>query len=426
VPAVRLPPARILRCGVVLLLAAAALATAVALHLESGSFVLARLASGDWRSHSDFATFWRSARALVHGQDIYATEGLPNLNPPVTTLLLAPFGWMSWWPAYRAYTLLSVVLVIASVAAVAAELRVRPATAIGVAAAVLLSSPVLATLGLGQVYPILMAGITAAWVLGRRGRTVAEGAALGLVVALKPSLVPLLLVPLVRRRWDTLAAAITTGAVATVVGWAAAGWQSLPTWAERVLAHPVQTYVDNAALAGALARLTAPSPGAVPLVEVPGGAATGLLLGAAIVAVTAWLVRWPPTSGPDTAVWAMTAAALLASPLSWHNYLMILMPGVLALVARGRWPLAALLLSLALIGMEWQWAWPGPGGASPALAMSLYCGILVVHWVAFLPSPAGPPPTVIHVPAQQKADSALDERAGRPDLLDRSAVRPTY
>jgi hypothetical protein len=275
-----------------------------------------------------------------------------------------------------------------------------------------------------------MAGITAAWVLGRRGRPVAEGAALGLVVALKPSLVPLLLVPLVRRRWDTLAAAIATGAAATVVGWAAAGRQSLPTWAERVLVHPVQTYVDNAALAGTLARLTAPSPGAVPLVEVPGGAAIGLLLGAAIVAVTAWLVRRPPTSGPDTAVWAMTAAALLASPLSWHNYLMILMPGALALIARGLWPLAALLLSPALIGMEWQWAWPG--GASPALAMSLYCGILVVHWVAFLPSrpgapsPAGPPPTVIHVPAQQKTDSALDERADRPDLLDRSAVRPTY
>jgi alpha-1,2-mannosyltransferase len=54
---------------------------------------------------------------------------------------------------------------------VAAELRVRPATAIGVTAAVLISSPVLATLGLGQVYLILMAGITAAWVLGRRGRT---------------------------------------------------------------------------------------------------------------------------------------------------------------------------------------------------------------------------------------------------------------
>jgi hypothetical protein len=89
---------------------------------------------------------------------------------------------------------------------------------------------------------------------------------------------------------------------------------------------------------------------------------------------------------------------------------MILMPGVLVLVARGRWPVAALLLSLALIGMEWQWAWPGPGGASPALAMSLYCGILVVHWMAFLPSrprapsPAGPPPAVIHVPAQQTAD----------------------
>jgi alpha-1,2-mannosyltransferase len=393
--------------GLVLLLAAAALATAITFYVDGSSFALARLVSRDWKAHVDFATFWRSARALVHGQDIYATRGLPNLNPPLTTLVLAPFGWMTFWPAYRTFTLLSVALVVGSVAAVAAELRVRPATAVTAAAAVFLSSPVLATLGLGQVYPLLMAGITAAWVLGRRGHAVGEGAALGLVVALKPSLAPLLLLPLVRRRLSTLNAAIITGLLATIVGWAAAGLQSLPTWAHRMLEHPIQTYVDNAALPGTLARLTAPSHGVVPLVEVPGGAAIGLILGVVLVAVTAWLVRRPPAAGPDTALWAMTGAALLASPLSWHNYLMILMPGVLVLVARGHWHVAALLLSLALIGMEWQWAWKGTDGTSPALAMSLYCGILAAHWAAFLPgrvgvpSPAGPPPLIIHVPAQQ-------------------------
>jgi alpha-1,2-mannosyltransferase/arabinofuranan 3-O-arabinosyltransferase len=406
-PAPYLRRARTLGRGLVLLLAATALATAVAFYLEAGSFVLARLVSREWKAHTDFETFWQSARALLNGQDIYATRAhLPNLNPPVMTLVLAPLGWLGFWPAYRAFTLLSVALVVASVAAVATELRVRPAAAITVLTAVLVSSPVLATLGLGQVYPLLAAGITAAWILGRRGHAMGEGTALGLVVAMKPSLAPLLLLPLVRRRRDTLTAALLAGAAATVAGWAAAGAQSLPTWVDRVLGHPVQTYVDNAALPGTLARLTTPSARVTPLVDLPGGAVIGLLLGLVLVAVTAWLVRRPPTTGQDTAVWAMTGAALLASPLSWHNYLVLLMPGVLVLVAQGRWRIAALLLSLALIGMEWQWAWKGPGGTSPALALSLYCGILAAYWAAFVlarprvPSLAGSPPTHIHVPAQ--------------------------
>jgi hypothetical protein len=154
----------------------------------------------------------------------------------------------------------------------------------------------------------------------------------------------------------------------------------------------VQTYVDNAALPGTLARLTAPSAGVDPLVEVPGGAATGLLLGVVLIAVTTWMVRRSPAAGPDTALWAVTAAALLASPLTWHNYLMLLAPGVLALAVRGRWPVAALLLSLALIGMEWQWAWDGPDGRASGLALSLYCAILLAYWAALLPRAAAGPP----------------------------------
>jgi hypothetical protein len=379
--------ARLAGRGLLLFLALAAFATAATIYVQRGSFVLTRLVSTDWVSHTDFETFWRSAAALLEGRDIYSDTGayLPNLNPPVMSLLLAPFGWLGFWPAYRLFVVVSVALAAAAMAMVAAELRTRPAAGIVVATAVLLSSPVIATLGLGQVYPILMAGIAAAWVLGHRGRTVWEGVALGVVVALKPSLAPVLLLPLVRRQWDTLTAAITAGGLATLAGWVAAGWQSLPNWLQLVLDHPVQTYVDNAALPGTLARLTAPSPGTVPLVELPGGAVLGLLLGAVLIAVTTWMVRRPPTTGPDTALWAMTAAALLTSPLSWHNYLMLLMPAVLVLVARHRWPVAVLLLALPLIGMEWQWLWGDPASAVP---MSLYCAILLTYWATLLPRSA--------------------------------------
>ena len=43
--------------------------------------------------HVDFDTFWHSAVALWQGNDIYTTPAkLTNLNPPLLTVLLAPFA----------------------------------------------------------------------------------------------------------------------------------------------------------------------------------------------------------------------------------------------------------------------------------------------------------------------------------------------
>lgn len=404
--------------GVALLLAAVALTTAGSLYVLHGSFVLNRIASGDEMMHTDFETFWRSAVAFLAGGDIYHTDAdLPNLNPPVLTLLMAPLGMLGFWAAYRLFVLVTVVLVVGSMALVAAELRVRPAAAVTVTAAVLVSSPVLATLGLGQVYGLLMAGLAAATVLGRRGRTALEGVALGITVALKPSLAPVLLVPLVRRRWDTLGAGIAAGGLATVVGWVAAGPRSLPDWVVLVFTHQVQAYFDNASLPGAILRLTSDSGWGRPVVEIPDGATIGLVVGLALIGLTVWLTR-RPVAGPDTAIWAMAGAALLASPLSWHNYLMVLMPGVLALVAGGRWPVAALLLALALIGMEWPPAWYGPDGTASAVPLSLYCAILVLYWWALLPwvasnSPGDPRPLIPVQPGERLHDGER-ERPGDP------------
>lgn len=367
-----------------LLVAVAALGAAAVFYVESGSFAFSRVGSPEVLAHTDFETFWHSAVALLDGQDIYRTDAaLPNLNPPVQTLLLAPLGWLDFWLAYRLFVLVTIALVVASMAAVAAELRIGPGVAVTVTGAALLSSPVLASLGLGQVYGIHMAGLAAAWVLHRRGRPVLEGLALGMVVALKPSLAPVLIVPLVRRQWDALAMAVATAGLATIIGWIAAGLASMPDWVRLVLTHPVQAYFDNASLPGAVLRLTSATDSGRPIVELPGGAVIGVALGIVLIAVTAWMAG-RERADADTALWAMAAAALLASPLSWHNYLMLLLPATFALIARGRWPYAAALLALTLIGMEWPPYWFGPDGAS-AIPLSLYCAILLAFWAALVP-----------------------------------------
>lgn len=377
---------RRLRRGIVVSAAVVVAATAIWLYVTRGSFVVDRLASPEQWMHTDFDTFWRSAVALVEGRDVYLDTGayLVNLNPPVFTALVAPYGLLDFWAAYRLFTLVSVLLMVASLLLVAVELRLPTTPAAAVLTAVLLSSPMLATVGLGQMYPMLTAGLVAAWLLERRGQPALSGVAIGLVVALKPTLAPLLLVPLARRHWETVAGGVVAGALATIVGWVATGATSLPTWLGLAWTHPVQAFWDNASLVGAFTRLTSATEWGRPLFEAAGGPTVGVLCGAVLIAVTTWTVHRSSGGGLDTALWAMAAASLLASPIAWHNYLLVLAPGLLVLASAGRWPIAALLAACGLIGNEWPGWWYGPDGTASAVPLSLYTAILLAYWAALV------------------------------------------
>ena len=83
-------------------------------------------------------------------------------------------------------------------------------------------------------------------------------------------------------------------------------------------------------------------------------------------------------------LWALVAASLLASPVAWENYMVLLGPGILLLIARGRWALALLLLVLQAFPSEWFLLWQDANKIVAALALTLYCFVLTVHWIAFL------------------------------------------
>src|SRR6185503_17562085 len=160
---------------------------------------------------------------------------------------------------YRLFAALTLVLVVGAVVAAARELRVgRGWTAVAVVA-VLLSSPLHGTLLLGQIYGLLLVALTAAWIAERRGRPVLAAVLYGIAVALKPSLAPLLLLPLVQRRWGSLRAGIAGAAVATLLGVALAGLSSGPEWLRIGLTEPVPDVIDNAALPGVAVRFGLPS-----------------------------------------------------------------------------------------------------------------------------------------------------------------------
>jgi hypothetical protein len=88
--------------------------------------------------------------------------------------------------------------------------------------------------------------------------------------------------------------------------------------------------------------------------------------------------------GSEPGLWALVVASLLASPITWHNYLLLLGPGILLLMARGRVALALLLLVFQFIPPRWSEPWRDEGTVLAALVLTLYFYILVAHWLAFL------------------------------------------
>jgi alpha-1,2-mannosyltransferase len=359
-----------------------ALAVGLWLYARFGSSVLWAIPSDLMYAHADFDSFWRSAEALWDGRNIYDTGTLwSNLNPPFWTVLISPLGLLEPLAAYRVFVLITLLMSVGSLAWMAYELRLRAGWAIVGVGMLLLSSPLLDTLRLGQLYPVLTLGLVAAWVADRRNKPLFSGCASGLIVALKPSLAPVLLWPLVRRRWGMLAASFASGTAATLVGLIVVGPQATLDWLKLLNSVRPEGYWENASLPAAAARFFTENRYHEPVAMLPWAVPAAYVLGIGIVVLTAVKARRDPEMG----FWVLVAASLLVSPMAWYRYLVLLGPGILLLLKRGLVAPALLLLALQFIPREWSELWPD-GTIAAALALTLYLYVLVAQWFALLPT----------------------------------------
>jgi alpha-1,2-mannosyltransferase len=173
----------------------------------------------------------------------------------------------------------------------ATELRLRAGWAAVGVGLLLISSPMLGTWALGQMYPLLSLGLVAAWVADRRGRLTVSGISLGLIVAVKPQLAPVLLWPLVRRRWRAFGAALAAGATATLAAMVVAGSGALLDWLGDVGNRRPDGYWDNNTLPGAAARLFRENEFVEPIAILPWLEPVAYVLGIGIVILTAFKAR---------------------------------------------------------------------------------------------------------------------------------------
>ncbi len=152
----------------------------------------------------DVLSVWKAERQFLHGAPVFKQDpsSLPYIYPPSSTALLAPLGWLSLSAAKLT------VLCVSSVALVATAwlgaVVVSEGTPMGRLAWILpglvIAGPTqdaLSNLNITAVIAVFVPLCLWCW---RRDRDVAAAVLLGVSFALKPLLIPLLVVPVLRRR----------------------------------------------------------------------------------------------------------------------------------------------------------------------------------------------------------------------------------
>jgi alpha-1,2-mannosyltransferase len=349
-------------------------------------------------AYTDFIQEWLTARNYFRGDPIYrdvtdsarehlteprrpfdpmiAVIALPA-HPPGAVLVGLPFGLLDYPHAHLVWNLLTGCLFLCAAALVVVELKVPFSwPSVFPAAILLLGNPVLNQLFQGQMNCLLAALVTSAWVADRRGRPALAGVLVGLAGAIK--LFPLFLLAyfLFTRRWAGLAAAVVAFLAVNGLAAAAFGVGVFPAYFGQVVPAVTgrfQTAWGNVSLTGFWVRLFETEPlrqWVGPDVALRAGrafVAASSLAVAAVVARVSW--RAADRDDRDRAFGLAVAGMLLASPLTWaHYYLLLVLP--LALVwmradtSLARWLWGAVVAVLWLPPRFAAQAWLGRAGST--------------------------------------------------------------
>ncbi|MGN6757531.1 MAG: glycosyltransferase family 87 protein, partial [Thermomicrobiales bacterium] len=226
----------------------------------------------------DFFTFLDSCDQFRRGLSLYTPLRLvpgpdgsqlnhANLNHPLVTLLLLPLDVLPREAAFWAWDALGVASygVALALAVRALHLRLDPAGWVFLLALAATAPGVLYSLQLGQFGLLLALPVVVLWLLLRDGaatpaRVLVAGALTGVLLVLKPFLLPLLGLFLARRRWPGLVAAGATGVALSLLALPFVGFGAYREWLAAL--HGVTWYDHslNISLAGLLYRVAHPAP----------------------------------------------------------------------------------------------------------------------------------------------------------------------
>ena len=166
----------------------------------------------------DFRPMYQAASALLEGQPIYATPMFGY--PPFAAVAFVPLAVLDWPVANQVYVVLQHIVAMAGSALLGATLfaRHRLLGAAAVTLGLLGSQFFWSSMHLYNVSLLMLLPLVAVARLWSRERWTLGAVVLGVSLAVKPLLLLLFLVPVVRRRWTAVAWGAGVVLVLTVVG----------------------------------------------------------------------------------------------------------------------------------------------------------------------------------------------------------------
>lgn len=289
----------------------------------------------------DFTTYFAAAMRTREGLSPYLPVNLAGpftqgpqwyVYAPVLSTLLIPLTALS----LQAASLVWMALTFLFTALACALLPARPAVRLAALGTTLLSLGFLTNLNLGSVNALLLCALVLAW---RRPAGPASGLALALSLSVRPYLATVLVGRALWRRWPAIAWVALGGLFLIATTALVAGPRSLTDFVRLLGNVRFGGAPHNGALVGVLQAMGVPDP---------------LLLGAAIAAIVVALgaIILARRVGDEDVTFAVAVgASILASPVIWDHYLMLLVISAALLAQRGRtWGLALPLLAW----LPWQ------------------------------------------------------------------------
>ncbi len=274
----------------------------------------------------------------VSGYDAYPAD------PPPTVLLVAPLSLLPYDTAWLLLAGLSVVIMVSVTYLTAREVAFSTEASIALAAAALLTTSFRFLVTRNHIETLVLLLGFLGWRALRRDGPIRTGVWWGLATGLK--LFPgMWLVGLLRRR--TRVGVLTGAATMLVLGLlsgVALGWSNVTDFVTQVIGSSTRWY-------GALGNYSLLSFGTALSSATLGWVFAGF---GAVILVPLYLKR---AVRPDQVWVAGTAVALLLSPLSWLNYLVLTIPALLIVASRlnvrvttDRWLVLGLVASLGFWG----------------------------------------------------------------------------
>ena len=313
----------------------------------------------------DFDIFRSAALEVVHGRSPYvapSAEAFAHFDkfvyPPVAALLFAPFAAL---PPGMARVLMAVAG-LAAVLGALRVLRVEDWRCYGVA---IVSAPAINTLALGAITSFLLLGAALAW--RYRAKPAVAAVASAFTAVLKLFLWPIGVWLLVTRRWRAAVLCAVVAAVLLLGGWAVidfAGLRSYPTVVR--LLEQVETPVSYSVVA---------------LFGLTGGVRTTVTVVLSLAAVVAIALAARGTDGDRRALAVAVVASLVAAPLVWLHYLLLVFVPIALYRPRlsGLWFLPLLL-----------WLTPTTHSHGTTWRIALAVAVVAVVAVRTVGSSAGP------------------------------------